>query len=103
MLMHVDTTQVQVIQMAQPNQHAILQGKVIKQQAGGNVTYELRLTRKVRFAGLQCPYSFTQNWVQILRDAGDARYLALSGRHRYRVQLSCSMAGPIIERMRLQK
>ncbi|MBU2772435.1 hypothetical protein HMI48_00395 [Acidithiobacillus ferrooxidans] len=103
MLHHLDAPQIQVVQMAQPDQSAILQGKVIKQQAGGNVSYELRMARKVRFAGPQCPYPFTQNWVPILSYASNERYLALSGVHRYRVQLSCAMEGPSIERMQLQK
>lgn len=103
MLHHVDAPQVQVVHMAQQNQGAILQGIVTKQGAGSNVTYELRLVRKTKFEGPECPYPFTQQWVQIFRDASDTRYLAIGGTHRYRVQLSCSMAGPIIERMQLQK
>ena len=111
MLLYVDAPQVQVIHMAQQNQPAILQGKIKKQGSGGNVAYTLYLSRKVRFYGPDCPHSFRQNWVGIFPDAHDNRYDYVHGMHSspindvhtYRVQLSCSMAGPIIERMQLQK
>lgn len=103
MLMPVDASVVQIVQMAKVDQPAVLEGSIVKQSGGGNTIYELQLPRKVRFTGSQCPHTFTQDWVQVFPDPSNEAYASVHGVHRYRVQLSCSMAGPIIEVLQLQK
>lgn len=93
----------QVVQITQQNQVAVLSGRIGKQSGGGDTSYELHTKHKVTFDGPSCPYAFTQKFVQIFRDASDNRYLLKTGYHKYKVQLSCSMEGPIIENMTLLK
>lgn len=97
-----DVQNAPIIRITQAGQVATLSG-IIKVQRGTNTVYELHLGRKVVFNGPACPYAFSQKWVPLFKDAEDARYFAVSGYHSYKVQLSCSMAGPIIESMELRK
>ncbi|MCR1346308.1 hypothetical protein NRY68_11050 [Acidithiobacillus ferrooxidans] len=100
-MLHVDApqAQIQVIHMNQQETAVTLRGRIVKQGSGSNVTYMLRMPRKIRFAGTACPYAFTQNWLQISQYTDGPKYHATKGTHMYMAHLVCAMSGPGIERM----